>query len=82
MNKNCSKCVYQDGIRADGTFRCCTLERQRDETVTDCCIPVAPLRQLQDRSLTVDQYIFNTQNYISTQKSQSSYWSKQLKSNG
>jgi hypothetical protein len=82
MNKNCSKCVYNDGMRTDGTFRCCTPERQHDDSVTDCCILVDPLRALQWRAVTAEQYITRTQKYVMEAKGKSAYWSKQIKLNG
>jgi hypothetical protein len=80
--KNCSICVYQDGMRADGTFRCCTSERQRDVTVVDCCVPEKPLRQLQDQTKDAHTYIAVTQQYVEKVKSQSAYWQKSTNKNG
>jgi hypothetical protein len=82
--KNCSICVYQDGLRADGTFRCCTPERQRDTTVIDCEVPVKPLRELQQRALRggVSNFITATARYVSDVKTKSAYWREYMKRNG
>jgi hypothetical protein len=82
--KNCSICVYQDGLRADGTFRCCTPERQRDITVIDCEVPVKPLRELQKTAIRigVDNFITATAHYIDDIKARSSYWRNHTKQNG
>jgi hypothetical protein len=82
MLKNCPKCVYRDGIRIDGTTKCTSYERQHDGSITDCCIPEAPLRELQKNAASAGQFIYETQRYVSTIKSQSKYWSSQTKLNG
>jgi hypothetical protein len=82
MNKNCSRCVYNDGLRADNTWRCCTPERQHDEEITDCCVPVGPLREIQLYAVTAEQFITRTRKYINNAKSKSAYWAKQIKANG
>jgi hypothetical protein len=79
MKKNCSLCVYNDGLRADGTYKCCTPERQRDATVIDCCILESPLRVLQREASNASQYILTTQKYIQDSKMRSNYWNKQIK---
>jgi hypothetical protein len=82
VNKNCSLCLYNDGIRGDGTYRCCTPERQRDDTVKDCCILERPLRKLQARAQTGPEYTDVTINYVLEQKAQSIYWQKIIGTNG
>jgi hypothetical protein len=74
--KDCSICVYHDGIRADGTVRCCTPDRQHDMTAVDCCIPAKPLRELQARTRTAVDFITVTQSYIVDVKNKSRYWLK------
>ncbi len=75
--KNCRECVYNDGVRiTDYSYKCCTPERQRDNSVTDCCVPEAPLRELQAPTKTADEFFAVTQKYIDGVKSQSEYWRK------
>lgn len=78
MNKNCSVCVYQDGVRADGTIKCTDTARQRDSSITDCCIAVKPLRALQAKA-PIAEYGFVTNSYVEKQKMQSAYWRKIIK---
>ena len=80
--KDCSLCVYKDGLRADGTFRCCTPERFNDRTITDCCVEELPLRKLQSNTRDVDAFIGVTNEYVNSVKSKSLYWRKVNKSDG
>jgi hypothetical protein len=75
--KDCSKCVYNDGMRADRTFRCCTPERQRDVAITDCCVPVLALRAKQSEAVDMQMFVYTTQHYIDSVKSKSVYWRTQ-----
>ncbi len=77
MDKRCRDCVYNDGIRNDGTYtyKCCTPERQRNYSITDCCVPEEPLRKLQHEAVSTEQFFDVTAKYIKTVKAQSKYWS-------
>jgi hypothetical protein len=81
IGKQCSKCIYQDGVRADKTYKCSTPERQRDTTVVDCCVPVEPLRRLQRNAPTAEAFVFSTHQYVADIKKRSSYWRKYNKLN-
>jgi hypothetical protein len=76
-NKECSTCVYQDGRRTDNTYRCCTPARQRDLSVTDCCIPAEPLRKAQKHAKDATTFMVITNSYIASMKSKSEYWRKE-----
>ena len=68
MNKDCTVCVY-DGVCKG---------RQKDPDITDCCIPEAPLRELQQKAVDVEMFIFQTNKYIREHKLKSEYWKKEL----
>jgi hypothetical protein len=65
-NKDCSICVYNGPCR----------DRKDRVDIRDCCVPEAPLRELQASSTTAEQYIANTRNYINGVKNASKYWTK------
>lgn len=65
MNKDCSICLY-NGV-CEG--------RADDETITDCCIPEAPLREVQRKWLGyINTFIEKTRAYIKFHKNRSVYW--------
>jgi hypothetical protein len=80
--KECRLCLYNNGMRVDGTWRCITPERQLDKAAKDCCIPEAPLRKIQASSVNAETFIFQTRKYVSGVKAESSYWKKLNKQNG
>lgn len=72
MNKDCLICVY------------CTVcnERKKDETILDCCIPEAPLRDKQRSAYHaggIELYAAVTNDYIMKLKAQSEYWKREIK---
>lgn len=62
--KNCLICVYRDVCE----------DRKHDSSITDCCIPEKPLRQLQQNAVCAEQFIALTHKYINTYKKESVYW--------
>jgi hypothetical protein len=69
--KDCSICVYNGACKG----------REHDLTITDCCIPEAPLREKQRQTNSVEQFVLVTESYISTQKRHSRYWTKFINNN-
>jgi hypothetical protein len=63
-NKDCAACVYSGPCEG----------RLLDSTIEDCCIPVAPLRELQANAKDALQFASVTQNYIQAKKKNSKYW--------
>ena len=65
-SKDCTICVY-NGVCED---------RIKDETITDCCVPEKPLREKQAIALklSVEDFIYVTNRYISGIKNKSNYW--------
>jgi len=73
-NKDCLICVYEEVCQ----------DRKRDETITDCCVPEAPLRAKQRAALRlggVEAFMRITAEYCNAVKEKSKYW-KQEKTKG
>jgi hypothetical protein len=68
LSKDCTVCLYRDVC----------LGRKNDTTIKDCCIPEAPLRKLQSKTSTAEQFISITNDYVKKLKAQSMYWTCQL----
>jgi hypothetical protein len=70
-NKDCHACIYN---------LICDPARKEDVTIIDCCIPEKPLRRLQRIAYKqggVELYGKITNKYVSDEKCNSRYWSKQ-----
>lgn len=71
MDKNCDICVYIDACE----------DRDVDESITDCCVPVGPLREKQKAILKsplfdVATFMMITNSYINSVKRKSKYWTE------
>jgi hypothetical protein len=58
------------------TLRCTSPERQHDNSITDCCVPVKKLRELQADVKTAEEFCHITNDYVFSIKQKSAYWSK------
>lgn len=66
--KFCAICVYNN---------VCPNSRKHATDVVDCCIPEAPLRELQRKARTTEDFIAVTRDYVNKLKEASAYWSTQ-----